>query len=55
MVYLCSEHGGDKNFDEAGWGAFDTHYDTDAGWDFNPKVSIYHYKLVILAHCMHAS
>ncbi|CAK9137036.1 unnamed protein product [Ilex paraguariensis] len=39
-----SEHGGaesvlsgDKNFDEPGWGSFDTHYDTDSVWDFNPS------------------
>ncbi|KAG8386557.1 hypothetical protein BUALT_Bualt03G0160700 [Buddleja alternifolia] len=27
---------GDKGFDEPGWGSFDTHYDTDSAWDFNP-------------------
>uniref|UniRef100_A0A5B6ZGV2 Putative epidermal growth factor receptor substrate 15-like n=1 Tax=Davidia involucrata TaxID=16924 RepID=A0A5B6ZGV2_DAVIN len=27
---------GDKTFDEPSWGAFDTHYDTDSVWDFNP-------------------
>ncbi|KAK4409522.1 EH domain-containing protein 2 [Sesamum angolense] len=26
---------GDKVFDEPGWGTFDTHYDSDAAWDFN--------------------
>ena len=25
----------DRRFDEPAWGSFDTHYDTDAGWDFN--------------------
>ncbi|KAL2522024.1 intersectin-1 [Forsythia ovata] len=28
---------GDKGFDEPGLGSFDTHYDTDAAWDFNPN------------------
>ncbi|KAL8125426.1 uncharacterized protein LOC141720441 [Apium graveolens] len=39
---MQSEHGGsesvlseDRRFDEPAWGSFDTHYDTDAGWDFN--------------------
>ncbi|KAI3472511.1 hypothetical protein Pfo_031075 [Paulownia fortunei] len=27
---------GDKVFDEPGWDSFDTHYDADAAWDFNP-------------------
>ncbi|KAL2527943.1 Calcium-binding EF hand family protein [Forsythia ovata] len=27
---------GDKGFDEPGWGSYDTHYDMDATWDFNP-------------------
>ncbi|KAK6127563.1 hypothetical protein DH2020_038681 [Rehmannia glutinosa] len=26
---------GDRRFDEPGWGSFDTHYDSDAAWDFN--------------------
>ncbi|KAI3725733.1 hypothetical protein L1987_65525 [Smallanthus sonchifolius] len=26
---------GDKDFDEPGWGTFDTNYDSDAAWDFN--------------------
>ncbi|KVH88235.1 epidermal growth factor receptor substrate 15-like 1 [Cynara cardunculus var. scolymus] len=30
---------GDKAFDEAGWGTFDTHYDSDANWDFNATKS----------------
>lgn len=34
-----SEHSdgqsGEKGFDEAGWGTFDTSYDSDANWDFN--------------------
>ncbi|KAL1814882.1 hypothetical protein DCAR_0519079 [Daucus carota subsp. sativus] len=39
---MQSEQGGaepvlseDRRFDEPAWGSFDTHYDTDAGWDFN--------------------
>ncbi|XP_057958707.1 uncharacterized protein LOC131151482 [Malania oleifera] len=38
-----SDHGGaesvvsgDKGFDDPSWGAFDTHYDTDSVWGFNP-------------------
>ncbi|XP_059643375.1 uncharacterized protein LOC132285223 [Cornus florida] len=30
---------GDKIFDEPSWGTFDTHYDTDSVWDFNPATS----------------
>ncbi|KAL7231191.1 hypothetical protein ACSBR2_009457 [Camellia fascicularis] len=37
-----SEHGGvesvfsgDRSVDERNWGVFDTHYDTDSGWDFS--------------------
>ncbi|KAI7727889.1 hypothetical protein M8C21_010178 [Ambrosia artemisiifolia] len=30
-----SVHSGDKDFGEAGWGTFDTSYDSDAAWDFN--------------------
>lgn len=29
----------DKGFDESGWGTFDTNYDSDAAWDFNPVAS----------------
>ncbi|KAK1361596.1 putative calcium-binding protein [Heracleum sosnowskyi] len=25
----------ERKFEEPAWGSFDTHYDTDAGWDFN--------------------
>lgn len=27
---------GDKSYDEAGWGTYDSHYDANAGWDINP-------------------
>ncbi|KAK6924582.1 EF-hand domain [Dillenia turbinata] len=30
---------GDKSFDEARWGAFDTHYDSDSVWGFNQSDS----------------
>ncbi|KAK9069396.1 hypothetical protein SSX86_011299 [Deinandra increscens subsp. villosa] len=30
---------GDKDFEEAGWGTFDTSYDSDVAWDFNATKS----------------
>ncbi|XP_011096959.1 intersectin-1 isoform X1 [Sesamum indicum] len=33
--YGAESVSGDKVFDEPGWGTFDTHYDSDAAWDFN--------------------
>ncbi|THG13334.1 hypothetical protein TEA_026132 [Camellia sinensis var. sinensis] len=46
-----SEHGGvesvfsgDRSVDERNWGAFDTHYDTDSGWDFSSgPIKVYEY------------